>query len=125
MRPRLPTRRSTIRVGTLAIVPAAWSTALFATPAPKSLPGVALRSAFLWRAEVALGIAVALLFMFVVLVRGWQGDLPNTFSERGAGWPEASEAGKDSAAETAVRLDGLQNQIDALSEELAIIAGSR
>jgi len=87
MPPRSPTRRSTIRAGTLAIVAAAWSTALLATPAPKQLPGVALDSIVLWRAGVALGIAIALLFVLVVVVRGWQGDLPDTFSERGAGWP--------------------------------------
>jgi hypothetical protein len=119
------TRLTLIRAGTLAIVVAAWCVAVFGAPLPKKLPGPALGSEFLWRAEVAFGVVLALLFVFVVVVRGWRGDLPNTFSDKGAGWPEVAEATEEALASMRGRLDKIQAQIDALAEEVAILGEGR
>jgi hypothetical protein len=107
-----------VRSASLAIVGGAWCLALFATPRPKDLPGAALGSEVLWRAEIALALVVALLFVLVVLVRGWRGDLPNAFSERGATWPEIVATGEHFDTEISTRIDKLQAQIDSLSSEV-------
>src|SRR5262245_5385485 len=98
-------RLALVRIGTVAIVAAAWAVGLFA-PRPHELPGPALGSPLLWRAEIASAVLLALLFVLVVLIRGWRGELPNVFSERGAAWPEVTQSGE----ETGDRLDEIQAQ---------------
>jgi hypothetical protein len=68
-----------------------------------------------------VGVTLALLFALVVLVSGWRSDLPATCSERGAGWPQLAESAEAELASTRRSLDGMQAQIDSLTEQVAIL----
>jgi hypothetical protein len=115
--------RQSVRSGTIGIAIAAWSVAVFAAPRPAKLPGAALHSEFLWRTEIAAGILLGLLLVFVTVMRGWRGELPHTFSDKGASWSEVAEVAEDGLAATRSRMDQLQTQIDSLAEELATLRG--
>jgi chaperonin cofactor prefoldin len=56
---------------------------------------------------------VALLFLLVVLFRGWRGDLPTSISEKGAEWQPIEKQ----TASLQQQLDELQTQIDQLVRE--------
>jgi peptidoglycan hydrolase CwlO-like protein len=58
-------------------------------------------------------VLAALLFLLVVVFRGWRGDLPTSISEKGAEW-QPIEAQTSSLQE---QVDELQAQVDQLVRE--------
>lgn len=114
--------KTLVRVATLLIVATA-VTVPFWMDAPKRLPGVALGSEALLHVERALALLLALLLVLVVLVRGWQGQLPKALSGRGIEWPAAEVASATKDATTAFEQGSraLQTQIDALQEQIDLL----
>lgn len=78
-----------VRVATLSLaLAAAVAPALMDTP--RRLPAVALGSELLLYAERGFALFLVLLFVMVVVTRGWKGELPIALSQRGAEWADAT-----------------------------------
>jgi hypothetical protein len=77
---------------------------------PSRLPGAALGSGLLLFFERLAIVLVALLFVLVAAYRGWRGELPQRFSDRGAEWEPV-----------AFEVDALQGQIDSVRARIALI----
>lgn len=119
-----PYERTLVRIGTLAIVAVAVLVP-FWMATPEKLPGVALGSEALLHVERTLAMLVALLFLLVVAVRGWRGQLPKALSGRGIEYEEvvrttadAARAMEDTAKATVEALDALQTTLEAHAAHL-------
>jgi hypothetical protein len=77
------------------------------------LPGVALGSETLLIVERAAAFFAALLFLVVVLVRAWEGALPEEVSGRGVKYAsrEAAEEARDAAADALEELRVAQGEL--------------
>src|SRR4051794_22399465 len=109
-------QRHFVRAATLALVGGSVVAAAL-MHVPKTLPSVAMGSVALLFFERFLVVFIALLFLLVALFRGWRGDLPVSFSEKGAAWEPLA----DQTESLAARLDGLQTQIDELRRVVDLI----
>jgi len=90
---------------------------------PEGLPGVALGSAVVLHAERTVALFAAVLLVFVVLVRAFQGQLPQELSGRGVKYAEreGTEEIRDAAA---AALEGLQTAQQELAARLEVLEGA-
>lgn len=114
-----------MRAGTLVLASAAAIAPAF-MDAPAKLPSVALDSELVLYCERGIALFATALFVFVVVVRGWTGELPIALSQRGAEWADAAGATtRVLEAQVAV----VQAQLGALAVELQevseIVVGRR
>jgi hypothetical protein len=93
---------------------------------PAKLPSVALESELLLYCERGVSLFAILLFVLVVVVRGWKGELPIALSQRGAEWADAAGATtrvlEAQVAEVQAQVDGLAAELQEVSE---IVVGRR
>ncbi len=102
--PTLPDRRlGSVLVAMLALA----LVASLATGTPAKLPGVALGSAVVLHAERTVALFAAVLLVLVVLVRAFQGQLPQELSGRGLKYADRQTT-VEIRDTTAVALEELQ-----------------
>jgi hypothetical protein len=87
-------------------------------PVPTELPGVALGSTELLRAERSLAFLYAFLLVLVPLARGLQGQLPIELSTRGARWQESTAASEGAIRALDRRVDASSYELDQVNSEL-------
>jgi hypothetical protein len=114
-----------VRAGTLVLASAAAIAPAF-MDVPAKLPSVALESELLLYCERGVSLFAILLFVLVVVVRGWKGELPIALSQRGAEWADAAGATtrvlEAQVAEVQAQVDGLAAELQEVSE---IVVGRR
>jgi hypothetical protein len=122
---RSPAEIWLVRAGALLPTSAAAIAPAF-MDAPAKLPSVALESELLLYAERGFAFFAILLFVLVVVVRGWKGELPIALSQRGAEWAvaagETTRVLEAQVAELHAQVKGLAADLNEVSE---IVLGRR
>lgn len=106
--------------GTAAIAGLIGSVAItVVTGTPPTLPDIALSSAVLFHVERAAALLASYIFVLVVLVRAWAGELPIEMSSQGVKY--SAERVKDLTSEAIAAavedLDRLRRRVDRLERE--------
>lgn len=85
-----------------------------ATGAPRSLPDMALSSTVLFHLERATVLFAVVVFVLVILVRAWRGELPSEMSGQGFKYasPEETSDAASALAAAAGRLHTLIDRIE-------------
>jgi hypothetical protein len=87
---------------------------------PKKLPSLALGDGSVLYAERGFALFFVALFVVVVVFRAWDGDLPNSMSDRGVGGADkVIQKSDDSMEKMQGQIDALEKMIDRLSDEVA------
>lgn len=82
-----------------------------------ALPDVALSSTALFHVERAAALLAVYMFVLVVLVRAWRGELPSEMSSQGIKYATSTpEVSSDAIQVLSVAVDALQARIDRIED---------
>lgn len=89
-----------------------------ASGAPQALPDVALESIVLFHLERVAAIVASSVFVLVILVRAWRGELPSEVSSQGIKYATTTTADATGDAMLALRstVAALQTRMDRIED---------